>query len=54
MRGFNFSPIPDGSVLGISYSGMHDSAISIVSPNGDIVSLVAEEMFSFWMLMNFY
>ncbi len=27
--------IPHGSILGLSYCGMHDSAIAIVSPNGE-------------------
>jgi carbamoyltransferase len=29
--------IPKNSILGINYSGMHDSAIVIISPNGEII-----------------
>jgi carbamoyltransferase len=29
--------IPNNSILGINYSGMHDSAISIVSPTGEVI-----------------
>src|SRR6478672_2814357 len=29
--------IPSSSILGLNYSGMHDSAIAIVSPKGKIV-----------------
>lgn len=39
---FNINP-PVGSILGINYSGMHDSAISIVSPEGEPVFAVSLE-----------
>ena len=38
--------IPAGSVLGLNYSGMHDSAIAIVAPDGAIVFAAALERFS--------
>lgn len=41
-----FSNIPAGSTLGINYSGMHDSAIAIISPEGDPVFAVSLERIS--------
>lgn len=38
--------IPFGSVLGLNYSGMHDSAIAIVAPDGAVVFAAALERFS--------
>lgn len=38
--------IPQGSIIGINYSGMHDSAISIVSPDGDVIFCSALERIS--------
>ena len=38
--------IPNGSILGINYSGMHDSAIAIVSPTGNPVFAIALERIS--------
>ena len=38
--------IPVGSVLGLNYSGMHDSAIAIVAPDGAIIFAAALERFS--------
>jgi len=37
---------PVGSILGINYSGMHDSAVAIVSPEGDPVFAVSLERLS--------
>jgi len=41
-----FPDIPAGSILGLNYSGMHDSAIAIVAPDGAIVFAAALERFS--------
>ena len=38
--------IPSGSVLGINYSGQHDTAIAIVSPDGEPVFAVSLERIS--------
>lgn len=38
--------IPEGSIVGINYSGMHDSAVVVVGPDGNIVSAVALERYS--------
>ncbi|MBA4741022.1 MAG: glycosyltransferase [Burkholderiales bacterium] len=40
------SAIPDGSVLGLNYSGMHDSAIAIVGPDGAPIFACSLERFS--------
>jgi carbamoyltransferase len=32
---FDFECIPEHSVLGLNYSGMHDSAIAVVAPDGE-------------------
>src|SRR5581483_11608687 len=37
---------PNGSILGINYSGMHDSAIAIISPQGDPIFAVSLERLS--------
>lgn len=42
----DYKNIPDGSVLGINYSGMHDSAIAVVSPEGVPLFAAAYERFS--------
>ncbi len=42
----NFSSIPSGSVLGLNYSGMHDSAIAIVSPTGAPIFAMSLERLS--------
>ncbi|WP_288407140.1 carbamoyltransferase C-terminal domain-containing protein [uncultured Herbaspirillum sp.] len=42
----DYKNIADGSVLGINYSGMHDSAIAIVSPDGVPQFAAAYERFS--------
>ena len=34
MNNLKLIDIPHGSILGINYSGMHDSAIAIVAPDG--------------------
>ncbi|MGA8171062.1 MAG: carbamoyltransferase C-terminal domain-containing protein [Methylocystis sp.] len=41
-----FQEIPDGSVIGLNYSGLHDSAVAIVSPTGELVSAVSLERLS--------
>jgi len=41
-----YKDIPFGSVLGINYSGMHDSAIAIVAPDGALVFAAALERYS--------
>lgn len=38
--------IPEGSVLGINYSGMHDTAIAIVSPDGTPTFAISLERIS--------
>lgn len=38
--------IPAGSILGLNYSGMHDSAIAIVSPDGNPVFALSLERIS--------
>ncbi len=38
--------IPEGSVLGLNYSGMHDSAIAIVGPDGAPIFACSLERFS--------
>lgn len=38
-----FPTIPQGSILGINYSGMHDSAIAVVSKEGEIIYCVSLE-----------
>ncbi len=43
---FSFPPIPQGSILGLNYSGMHDSAIALVAPDGDLVFACALERLS--------
>jgi len=43
---FFSNEIPFGSVLGLNYSGMHDSAIAIVAPDGAVVFAGALERFS--------
>lgn len=43
---FTLPEIPDNSILGLSYSGMHDSAIAIVAPDGDIVFAISLERIS--------
>lgn len=42
----DYKNIADGSVLGINYSGMHDSAIAIVAPDGQVAFAAAYERFS--------
>jgi len=41
-----FSQVPKGSVLGLNYSGMHDSSIALVAPDGDPVFAVSLERFT--------
>ncbi len=41
-----FDSIPEGSVLGLNYSGMHDSAIAVVAPDGSIAYGVSFERLS--------
>lgn len=41
-----YDEIPDGSVLGLNYSGFHDSAVAIVAPTGELVSAVSLERIS--------
>lgn len=43
---FNIPNIPAHSILGLSYSGMHDSSIAIVSPAGEILFAVSLERIS--------
>src|SRR4051812_3267320 len=43
---FVFPAIPSGSILGLNYSGMHDSAIAIVAPDGTPILAVALERLS--------
>ena len=38
--------IPHGSILGLNYSGMHDSAIVIVTPNGEPIFAISLERIS--------
>lgn len=38
--------IPSGSIAGMNYSGLHDSSVAIVSPNGEIVYACSEERLS--------
>jgi predicted NodU family carbamoyl transferase/glycosyltransferase involved in cell wall biosynthesis len=46
MNEFTLPEIPDRSILGINYSGMHDSAIAIVAPDGAPVFAVSLERLS--------
>ncbi len=41
-----FQAIPEGSVLGLNYSGMHDSAIAVVGPEGAPILACALERLS--------
>lgn len=41
-----YPEIPSGSTLGLNYSGMHDSAIAIVAPDGTPLFAAALERFS--------
>lgn len=41
-----FPDLPEGSILGLNYSGMHDSAIAIVSPDGTPLFAVSLERIS--------
>lgn len=41
-----FPDLPDDSILGLNYSGMHDSAIAIVSPEGTPLFAVSLERIS--------
>jgi len=41
-----FNEIPLGSVLGLNYSGMHDSSIAVVAPDGELIFAAALERFS--------
>ena len=41
-----YSNIPEGSVVGINYNGMHDSAVAIISPSGDILFAASLERIS--------
>jgi predicted NodU family carbamoyl transferase len=41
-----FDHIPKGSILGLNYSGMHDTAIAIVAPDGTPLFAAALERFS--------
>jgi carbamoyltransferase len=43
---FKIPNIPEHSILGLSYSGMHDSSISIISPTGEIIFAVSLERIS--------
>ncbi len=43
---FNIPDVPAHSILGLSYSGMHDSSIAIVSPSGEIIFAVSLERLS--------
>jgi len=38
--------IPAGSIAGMNYSGLHDSSLAIVAPNGEIVCACSEERLS--------
>lgn len=38
--------IPNGSVVGINYSGMHDTSVSIVSPEGRPIFAISQERIS--------
>lgn len=38
--------IPNGSILGLNYSGMHDSAIAIVGPDGETIFAMSLERLS--------
>lgn len=38
--------IPAGSIAGMNYSGLHDSSVAIVAPNGEIVYACSEERLS--------
>lgn len=42
----SYTEIEPGSILGINFSGMHDSAIAIVGPSGDIHSAISLERVS--------
>lgn len=43
---FNLRIIPSGSILGINYSGQHDTSIAIVSPDGTPIFAVSLERIS--------
>ncbi|MFT2112630.1 carbamoyltransferase C-terminal domain-containing protein [Marinomonas sp. 2405UD68-3] len=43
---FNIPYVPENSILGLSYSGMHDSAIAIVSSAGETIFAVSLERIS--------
>lgn len=43
---FNIPDVPAHSILGLSYSGMHDSSIAIASPSGEIIFAVSLERIS--------
>ncbi|NOQ64533.1 MAG: hypothetical protein GQ582_08480 [Methyloprofundus sp.] len=43
---FESKKIPQGSILGLNYSGMHDTAIAIVSPQGKILYAISLERIS--------
>ena len=43
---FNIPDVPAHSILGLSYSGMHDSSIVIVSPSGETIFAVSLERIS--------
>ena len=38
--------IPKGSVLGLNYSGMHDTALALVAPDGTPIYAIALERIS--------
>ncbi|MAE77129.1 MAG: hypothetical protein CMJ85_09695, partial [Planctomycetes bacterium] len=40
------STIPDGTVLGLNFTGLHDSAVTAVAPDGSIVFACALERLS--------
>lgn len=46
MQKTTLSFIPNGSILGLNYSGMHDSAIAIVGPDGAPVFAISLERLS--------
>jgi carbamoyltransferase len=43
---FNIPDVPAHSILGLSYSGMHDSSIAIITPTGEIIFAVSLERIS--------
>ena len=38
--------IPEGSILGINYSGMHDTSVALVSPEGETIFAISLERIS--------